>query len=120
MIPIGVLVALAMMLVARPLSVLAFQPLSPFSLRESLLVAWCGLRGAVPLALALEMLHQIPSVIGLGPGVAETLAGKVEGIVFTVVAINLLLQGLSLPWVCRSLGLSGDALPGPAPAAPLP
>jgi hypothetical protein len=37
-----------------------------------------------------------------------------------VVAINLLLQGLSLPWVCRSLGLSGDALPGPAPAAPLP
>lgn len=119
-IPTGVLVALAMMLVARPLSVLAFQPLSPFSLRESLLVAWCGLRGAVPLALALEMLHQIPLVIGLSPGVAEPLAGKVEGIVFTVVAINLLLQGLSLPWVCRSLGLSGDALPGPAPAAPLP
>jgi cell volume regulation protein A len=119
-IPTGVLVALAMMLVARPLSVLAFQPLSPFSLRESLLVAWCGLRGAVPLALALEMLHQFPLVIGLSPGVAETLAGKVEGIVFTVVAINLLLQGLSLPWVCRSLGLSGDALPGPAPAAPLP
>jgi NhaP-type Na+/H+ and K+/H+ antiporter len=66
------------------------------------------------------MLHQFPLVIGLSPGVAETLAGKVEGIVFTVVAINLLLQGLSLPWVCRSLGLSGDALPGPAPAAPLP
>ena len=106
-----------MLLVARPLSVLLFQPLSPFSLRESLLVAWCGLRGAVPLALALELVHTIPRIPGLSPTVATALGSNVEGIVFTVVVLNLLVQGLSLPWVCRHLGLSGDGGPGPGGAA---
>ena len=111
-IPEGLLVGLVMMLVARPLSVLLFQPLSPFSLRESLLVAWCGLRGAVPLALAIELVHTIPRLPGLSPSLAAPLAANVEGIVFTVVVMNLLVQGLSLPWVCRRLGLVGDAGPG--------
>lgn len=26
----------------------------------------------------------------------------------TVVVLNLLLQGLSLPWLCRRLGLTGE------------
>jgi cell volume regulation protein A len=112
-IPEGLLVGLVMMLVARPLSVLLFQPLSPFSLRESLLVAWCGLRGAVPLALAIELVHTIPRLPGLSPSLAAPLAANVEGLVFTVVVMNLLVQGLSLPWVCRRLGLVGDAGPGP-------
>jgi cell volume regulation protein A len=112
-IPEGLVVGLAMMLVARPLSVLVFQPLSPFSLRESLLVAWCGLRGAVPLALALELVQTIPRIPGLSPTIATALGSNVEGIVFTVVVLNLLVQGLSLPWVCRRLGLSGDQGPGP-------
>jgi cell volume regulation protein A len=116
-IPAGLVVGVAMMLVARPLSVLLFQPLSPFSLRESLLVAWCGLRGAVPLALALELVHTIPRIPGLSPTVATALGSNVEGIVFTVVVLNLLVQGLSLPWVCRHLGLSGDGGPGPGGAA---
>ncbi|MEB3350867.1 MAG: cation:proton antiporter [Cyanobacteriota bacterium] len=106
LVPAGLLVALAMMLVARPVSVLIFQPLSPFRLNETLLVAWCGLRGAVPLALALELVAVIPSLGGLAPAQAELLARNVEGIVFTVVVVNLLVQGLSLPWVCRRLGLS--------------
>ncbi len=115
-IPAGVAVAALMMLVARPLSVLAFQPLSPFSRRESLLVAWCGLRGAVPLALALELVHRIPQLQGLNPATAGTLARNVEGIVFTVVVLNLLVQGQSLPWLCRRLGLRGD---GGSPSTPL-
>ena len=58
--PEGIVVALGMMLIARPLSVLAFQWLSPFSWRESLLISWCGLRGAVPLALSFSMVQAIP------------------------------------------------------------
>lgn len=120
-IPEGLLVGVAMMLVARPLSVLLFQPLSPFSLRESLLVAWCGLRGAVPLALAIELVQTIPRLPGMSPSLAAPLAANVEGIVFTVVVLNLLVQGLSLPWVCRRLGLGGDGGPGGAlPASLLP
>lgn len=117
-IPSGVVVAAAMMLIARPLSVLAFQPLSPFSRRESLLVAWCGLRGAVPLALALELVERIPHLQGLDPATAGLLARNVEGIVFTVVVLNLLLQGQSLPWLCRRLGLQGDPAPTSTPLLP--
>lgn len=119
-IPAGVAVALGLMLVARPLSVLVFQPLSPFSRRESLLVAWCGLRGAVPLALAQESLHVLPGLAGVDPLMAHSLAADVEGIVFTVVVLNLLLQGLTLPWLCRWLGLRGDPPAGEAVPALLP
>lgn len=115
LVPTGVVVALAMMLVARPLSVLALQPFSPFSMRETLLVAWCGLRGAVPLALALEVVHAVPHLPGVAAATAEQLASNIEGLVFMVVLLNLLVQGLSLPWVCRRLGLvdidSPDATP---------
>jgi cell volume regulation protein A len=117
LLPAGLLVALALMLVARPLSVLVFQPLSPFSLRESLLVAWCGLRGAVPLALALELVQVLPRMPGVSPALASELATNVASIVFTVVVVNLLLQGLSLPWLCRRLGLQGDG--GSQPGAAL-
>jgi cell volume regulation protein A len=120
LVPAGLVVGLAMMVLARPLSVLMFQPLSPFGPKESLLVAWCGLRGAVPLALALELVHTIPRLAGLPEGIGPTLAANVEGIVFTVVVLNLLLQGLSLPWLCRWLGLARDDGPGPqAPPPPL-
>lgn len=118
LLPAGVLVALALMVIARPLSVLLFQPLSPFSRRESLLVAWCGLRGAVPLALALELEQLIPGLSGVSPTGAEALAAGLEGIVVNVVVINLLLQGLSLPWLCRWLGLDGSGAAGPAAPAP--
>jgi len=109
LIPAGVLVALALMLIARPVSVLLFQPLSPFSRRESLLVAWCGLRGAVPLALALELEPVIPGLGGVRAAGGEVMVASLEGIVFNVVVLNLLVQGLSLPWVCRRLGLSSGA-----------
>jgi cell volume regulation protein A len=118
LLPVGVLAALALMLIARPLSVLLFQPLSPFSRRESLLVAWCGLRGAVPLALALELEQVIPGLAGVSPTGAEALAAGLEGIVVNVVMLNLLLQGMSLPWLSRRLGLQGDGEIGAGAPAP--
>jgi len=83
-------------------------------------VAWCGLRGAVPLALAQESLHVLPGLAGVDPLMAHSLATDVEGIVFTVVVLNLLLQGLTLPWLCRWLGLRGDPPAGEAVPALLP
>ncbi|KAF0653963.1 NhaP-type Na+(K+)/H+ antiporter [Cyanobium sp. Copco_Reservoir_LC18] len=112
-VPEGIIVAIAMMLVARPVSVLVLQRFSPFSLRESLLVSWCGLRGAVPLALSFVMVEAIPRVRGLDPASVPSLVRNAGGIVFCVVVINLLVQGLTLPRVIRWLGL-GEA----APSAP--
>ena len=52
--PEGIVIAIGMMLIARPISALAFQWLSPFTLKESLLISWCGLRGAVPLRASMR------------------------------------------------------------------
>ncbi|NDC13813.1 MAG: sodium:proton antiporter [Synechococcaceae bacterium WB9_2_170] len=103
--PVGVITAGALMLVARPLSVLIFQPLSPFSRRESLLVAWCGLRGAVPLALSYNLVSEIPHLRGIDPANVQALAQNAQSIVFIVVVINLLVQGLTLPRLCNRLQL---------------
>jgi cell volume regulation protein A len=103
--PVGVITAGALMLVARPLSVLIFQPLSPFSRRESLLVAWCGLRGAVPLALSYNVVSEIPHLRGIDPANVQALAQNAQSIVFIVVVINLLVQGLTLPRLCNRLQL---------------
>lgn len=80
--------------VARPVAVAL--SLTPFRVpwREQALVAWVGLRGAGPIVLATW-----PSVAGV-PGASELF-----GEVFFVVASSVLLQGTSLPWVARRLGL---------------
>jgi cell volume regulation protein A len=116
--PEGLVVGLAMMLVARPLSVMVFQPWSPFTLRESLLLSWCGLRGAVPLALSFVVIDTIPRIRGLDPAMIDDLVRNAQGIVFTAVALNLLVQGMTLPFVCRRLGLTagGEGYPGPLPS----
>ena len=108
--PVGVATAAVLMLLARPLSVLAFQRFSPFGWRESSLIAWCGLRGAVPLALSFNLTNQIPQLQGLPEQTAPLLAQNAQSIVFIAVMLNLLLQGLSLPQLCRWL----SAPPAPA------
>ncbi|MCP9774919.1 cation:proton antiporter [Cyanobium sp. WAJ14-Wanaka] len=104
--PVGILTAAALMLVARPLSVLIFQPLSPFTTKENLLVSWCGLRGAVPLALSYKLMAEIPKIRGIDPSMVYSLTQNAQSIVFIVVVLNLLVQGLSLPRLCSRLNLS--------------
>jgi cell volume regulation protein A len=118
--PMGLVSALGLMLVARPLSVLVFQPFSPFSWREALLISWCGLRGAVPLALSYNVVTAIPRIRGLDAATAEMLAQNAKSIIFVVVVLNLLVQGLTLPWLARALNLEpkdgaavGASLAGP-------
>jgi cell volume regulation protein A len=102
----GLLSALALILIARPLSVLALQPLSPFGRREGLMLAWCGLRGAVPLALAYTAIHTVPGLPGLDAARVGALEHQLQGLIFLVVVGNLVLQGLSLPPLCRRLALA--------------
>jgi cell volume regulation protein A len=106
---VGLASAAVLMLLARPLSVFCFQRFSPLNNRDNLLVAWCGLRGAVPLALSYDLVDEIPNLRGVDPELSVALAHNAQSIVFVVVILNLLLQGLSLPPLCRRLN---------APAAP--
>ena len=105
---VGLAVAGVLMLMARPISVLCFQRFSPFNRRESALIAWCGLRGAVPLALSYNVVDQIPRLRGINPELASALALNAQSIVFIVVILNLLMQGLSLPRLCRWLNAPAE------------
>jgi cell volume regulation protein A len=88
----AVVVALVLMLVARPLAV--FLCLIPFRFnwREKIFMAWTGLRGAVAIFLA-----SIPMLVGLSK------AYLYFDVAFVVVIISLLLQGWTLAAAARRL-----------------
>ena len=96
----GIVVGLVVLLIARPLSVAAAG--LPFKVpwREQAFISWSGLRGAVPIVLAM-----IPLMVGR-PGALEL----VDTIV-VVVVIYTLLQGTTLPWLARRLDVADTGRP---------
>jgi cell volume regulation protein A len=100
--PIGLALGLVLALVARPLSVLVC--LLPFSYRwkERGFVSWVGLRGAVPIVLAIyPVLRGVPD------------AARIFDIVFFVVLVNAILPGATVRWAARLLGVEVQAPPPP-------
>lgn len=97
----AVLLGLALLLVARPVSV--FGSLSWFKIpwREQLFLSWAGLRGAVPIVLA-----TIPISLAVDDADAE----QIFDAVFVLVVVFTIIQGTTLPTAARWLGLS-TALP---------
>ena len=104
----GSLCALALILIARPLSVFALQRFSPFGRREAALISWCGLRGAVSLALGYTALHTVAEIPGLEAIQIGQIEHQLQGVIFLVVVGTLFLQGITLPPLCRRLGLAGE------------
>lgn len=92
-------VALALIFVARPVAVwLCLLPFR-FSARETWFISWVGLRGAVPIVLAL-----FPLLAGTPQ------AGLLFNVAFSVVVVSLLIQGSTIGFMARRLGV---AMPEP-------
>ena len=90
----GIIVSVVLIFIARPAAVAAI--LIPFGIRprEIAFISWAGLKGAVPIVLA-----TYPLMLGV------PLGGALFDLVFFVVLLSTILQGWSLPFVARRLGL---------------
>ena len=88
----GLILAVILALVVRPLAVGPLLMPARLASGERLFVMWSGLKGAVPILLA--------SFAVLG-GVHD--AERIYGIVFVVVAFSVLLQGASVPYAAARL-----------------
>jgi cell volume regulation protein A len=90
----GLLLAVALAFVARPLGLAPL--LAPMKLRlgEKLFIAWGGLKGAVPILLA---------ALALLADVDE--ARRIYEIVFVVVLFSVIVQGSSVPFAASRLGV---------------
>jgi cell volume regulation protein A len=93
MLPLGLLLALVLVL-ARLVGVWVTLGGKAFSRGERWIVAGCGLRGAVPLALAVAMAEELPHLMGVPGERAESLGALLLALIFVVVLFNLLLQTL--------------------------
>jgi cell volume regulation protein A len=90
----GIVLALVLALLARPLVVLLTLGLARLSWAERAFITWSGLKGAVPILLA---------AFALLGGVAE--AERVYGVVFVVVLVSVIGQGTLVPFVARALDI---------------
>ena len=100
----GTILALVIAFVARPAATFVATAFDRFSFEERVVLGWAGLRGAVPIVLALFPVN-------------EAVRGNLEflNIVFFAVVVSTLLQGTTFEALARRLGMTTDepALPSP-------
>lgn len=98
----ALVIAATLILVARPLAVAPLLLPFGFTWREQTLIAWVGLKGAVPIILA-----TFPLMYGLPDG------RLLFNVVFFVVLVSATLQGWTLPALAARLGLEEPGAPKP-------
>jgi cell volume regulation protein A len=98
----ALLISLVLIFLARPLAVRPILLAFGYGWREQLLIAWVGLKGAVPIVLA-----TFPLMFGVPDG------ALLFNVVFFVVLVSATLQGWTLPLVASALGLQEARAPRP-------
>ncbi len=89
----GTVLALVLVFVARPLAVMVATAFAPLRTTERIVLGWAGLRGAVPVVLAL-----FPIIADIEDAV------QFFNIAFFAVLVSTLLQGSTFTWMAGKLG----------------
>ncbi len=93
----GLILSAVLIFVARPLAAVVATAVSPFEMRERLMLGWAGLRGAVPIWLATF------------PVIAEVQSAElIFNAIFFVVVTSTLVQGATFNALAVRLGLTTD------------
>jgi cell volume regulation protein A len=95
---VGMLIAAALMFIARPLSVFISLAFTKVNFNQKLFISWVGLRGAVPIVFATHPLLESVSK-----------SDKIFHIVFFIVLTSVLLQGTTLYPLAKWLKLEEAA-----------
>jgi potassium/hydrogen antiporter len=100
----GTALALLLVFIARPVSAALATAFDRLTAGERVVLGWAGLRGAVPVVLA-----TFPVIEGIDH------SREFFNIVFFAVVLSTLLQGTTVEWLARKLGVttSEPALPRP-------
>src|SRR4051794_33520031 len=96
----SIVLATMILLIARPVAVMVVTVGQQFSVNERLVLAWAGLRGAVPVVLA-----TFPVIAGVHN------ATRFFDVAFFTVVVSTLVQGTTFPSVARRLGVTGPPEP---------
>ncbi len=102
----GTILALVIVLVARPVATFVATPYMRFRKGQRFVLAWAGLRGAIPVVLA-----TFPVIAGV-PG-----SEQFFDIVFFAVVVSTILQGTTIEPLARRFGA---IQPPPGPQKPTP
>ncbi|MEX2478691.1 MAG: potassium/proton antiporter [Gracilimonas sp.] len=95
----GLIIAVVLIILARPISVFISLMFSNQKARGKLMISWTGLRGAVPIIMA-----TFPLVAGIEN------AELIFSIVFFVVVTSVLIQGPTIPWIARKLHVDSPVI----------
>lgn len=92
---LGILISALLIFVARPLSIFISLAFFKLDFRKKLFISWVGLRGAVPIILA---------IFPLTAGVEKS--NIIFNLVFFISVTSVLIQGSTLPFVAKLLNLA--------------
>ena len=95
----GVIISAVLIFAARPAAVFISLSFSKLTFKEKLMLSWVGLKGAVPVILAI-----FPLIAGVHN------ADVMFNIVFFIVLISALFQGSTISYVAKLLGLEDTSV----------
>ena len=102
-VPSGLLIAIFLILIARPLTIFLCLSFSRFSFKDKIFISWAGLKGASPIVFASL------AAVKLGDR-----AHPIFDITFFTVLLSALLQGATLRFFARKLGLTIESIKDPS------